>query len=209
MKKIKKLQFLVYMALGLFVLQPVIQIICERIDGNYVHYIRKPHSQTIRATLYGNFIAHQPDGRVQVNADNILQNMKVKAEVLVNNQVRIPLWIIAINFVAEVTLMIISLRIAITINKIIVQIAGGTMFDGTCVNLIRKAASLLIMYALVDYAYQWIVYLKERLLIHAPLTVVNTSTFSFPVLICAILVFIIAEAFKQGGKLKAEQDLTI
>lgn len=209
MKKIKALQFLVYVAFGLFVLLPIIQAVGDKNDGNYIHYARKPHTQTMLVTLNGNFIANQPDGRLQVNADYTLQNTRVKATVLVNKQVRVPLWLSGIIFILAVTLLAIVWFIALSINKIIVRIAGGTTFDEACINLIRKTASLLLMHALVDYAYQRMVYLKESLLIHPPLTIVNTSTFSFPVLICAILVFIIAEAFKQGSRLKEEQELTI
>jgi hypothetical protein len=96
-----------------------------------------------------------------------------------------------------------------TINKIIIMIYKGTTFSDLCINYIRKTGMLMLMYSLADYAWQWLEYAEQTMLIRSPLKVVNTSAFNFEILLTAIFIFIIAEAFKQGGILKAEQELTI
>jgi hypothetical protein len=47
------------------------------------------------------------------------------------------------------------------------------------------------------------------MLIQLPLKIINTSAYNFSIALLAIFIFIIAEVFKQGGKLKEQQDLTI
>jgi hypothetical protein len=83
------------------------------------------------------------------------------------------------------------------------------MFQLECIKQIKNIGILLLTYSLVDFGYQLITYYEQKLLIHSPLKVINTSSFDFVALIIAILVFIIAEAFKQGAKLKEDQALTI
>ncbi|MDB5285420.1 MAG: hypothetical protein JWR05_369, partial [Mucilaginibacter sp.] len=61
----------------------------------------------------------------------------------------------------------------------------------------------------VDYAYQWLSFAEQSMLIQLPLKVINTSAYNFSIALLAIFIFIIAEVFKQGGKLKEQQDLTI
>src|ERR1700744_70251 len=99
--------------------------------------------------------------------------------------------------------------IAIHINRIVINIVNGQMFETWCIRYLRLTGWLLLAYAAVDVAYQRISIAVLRSVIHNPLQVYNTTAFNFEVIICAILVFIAAEAFKQGAQLKAEQELTI
>jgi hypothetical protein len=62
---------------------------------------------------------------------------------------------------------------------------------------------------LADYAGQQVSYQVLIAKLHVPLKIINTSAFNFGTLVFAILVFILAEAFKQGARLKEEQELTI
>ncbi len=73
----------------------------------------------------------------------------------------------------------------------------------------NQAGVLLIIYAIANYLYQQGSYLKSKYLVNPPFSVLNGSAFSFELLMCGLLVLIVAEAFKQGARLKEEQDLTI
>jgi hypothetical protein len=216
MKKVKALQYLVYIVFGLLILQNIAGDFYRGFkegyeDGSYA--ARNGNAQRgplVSVVLNGDLLTHQPDSGLRISPDYTLQNTTINTHIRLSKAADTkPFWVTGIDIILVFGIATILVLIAITINRIIKKIGDGNMFDEQCVQLIRKTASLLLVYALTDYVYQRFTYFENSRLIHAPLQVVNTSAFSFEALISAILVFIIAEAFKQGNRLKQEQDLTI
>jgi hypothetical protein len=217
MKKIKALQILVYVSFGLLVLQDVAKDMYRGFkegyeDGNYAATHGNRQRGPLLITVFnGDLLTHHPEGQLKIGTDYTLQDITINGKLRLSAQAdTAPWWLDAFYGAVTLSIAAVLIIIAITINKIIVKIAEGTMFDGACIKLIRKTASLMLLYTLADYLYQRLEYWKDSRLVHAPfLSVANTTNFNFTLLVCAILVYIIAEAFKQGAMLKAEQDLTI
>ena len=216
MNKMKSLQILVYITFALFLLQDAAGDIVKGFkegwhDGYYAgHHDNQQRGPLLRAMLDGSTFNHFADSGLKVNPNYTLEDITVNADVRLNHPAdTAPWWLTPLHFLVVLGIAVILFITARTINKVIVKIANGTMFDDACIAHIRKVALLLLLFTLVDYAYQWIDHLNDTILIHAPLKLVNTTSFNFPVLICAILVYLIAEAFKQGAILKHEQELTI
>lgn len=216
MKKIKALQYLVYITFCMSVLHHKAKVMYDGfMEGYHDGYYAMQHGNLqqgplIRAVLDGGFVANKIDSGLKIGPDYTLQNTTLNSDIrLSSNADTTPWWLNGVDVIIVFGTVTILILIAITINHIIKKIVDGTMFDDLCIQLIRKTASLLILYALADYVFQQVSYFKDSRLLSAPLQIINTSSFNFQTLICAILIFIIAEAFKQGNKLKQEQDLTI
>ncbi|MES2276865.1 MAG: DUF2975 domain-containing protein [Bacteroidota bacterium] len=217
MAKIKALQYLVYIAFGLFILQDIATDAYKGFkegyeDGAYAAgHDNRQRGPLLITVLNGDMLTHKPQGELKIDNDYTLQNISINTEVRLSAQAgTTPWWLETIFGIVTLSAAAILILVAITINKIIVKIAAGSMFDELCIKLIRQTARLLLLFTLFDYLYQRLAYFKNSRLIHGPfLSVANTSAFNFQVLLCAILIYIIAEAFKQGYRLKQEQDLTI
>lgn len=217
MTKVKALQVLVYITFGLFILQDEAPYMYKGFkegweDGSYAAANgNKQHGPLIITTFNGDLLTHSPQGEFKVGNNYTLQNITINAELrLTPGADTTPWWLDLLYGAFAIGVMVVLIIIAVTINKIIVKIAKGTMFDERCIKLIRKTASLLVLYSLADYLYQRMAYFKDSRLVNAPfLSVAHNFSFNFQALLCAIMVYIIAEAFKQAGRLKLEQDLTI
>ena len=215
MKKIRRLQVLVYIAFGLFFIQngavDALRGFKEGVrDGMGLKSSGFTQGSTLHPVIDGSFITHQTDGELRIGDDYIMGDINITSEVRVNADKLVTPWIIRVTtIVLMLSLIIIMGKMAYTINRIIQNIAEGNMFQLECIKQIKNIGILLLTYSLVDFGYQLITYYEQKLLIHSPLKVINTSSFDFVALIIAILVFIIAEAFKQGAKLREDQALTI
>jgi hypothetical protein len=217
MTKIKALQILVYITFGLFILQNGVRDAYRGFkdgyeDGAYAaRHANKQRGPLIMNTFNGDLLTHNSHGNFKVDNSYTLQNVTINAEIRLNPGAdTTPLWLDAIYATFVFGVLVVLIIMAITINKVIVKIANGTMFDEQCIKLIRRTASLLLTYSIADYIYQRLSYYKDSRLVHAPfLSVADTASFNFQILLCAIMVFIIAETFKQAARIKQEQDLTI
>ena len=217
MKTIRTLQILVYVVFGLFLLQNILPGACKGfMEGANWEYNRMNGKELAEIKLLpsvfidGNLITHQTGNVLKAGTDYTFNNVNIISDVRVNNKlIQTPWWFELIKFALALFAVIVFFKIAKTINKIILLIYKGTTFDEFCINQIRKTGVLILIYSFTDYAWQWLEYTEQRMLIHSPLKVINTATFSFEILLTSIFVFIIAEAFKQGRELKEQQDLTI
>jgi len=216
MKKIKALQLLVYVTFTLFMLQHVAPAMLHGFkegynDGYYAgRHNDKQRGPLVTAILNGDLI------KKNFHPDTLTSKNYQFEDVSINANLRLtpiadttPWWLTIVDVVVVFGIVALLFAVAFTINKIIVKIVDGTMFDDKCVALIKKTASLLLIYALADYAFEQINFFETDRLIPAPFKAINTAEFNFPVLVCAAIIYLIAEAFKQGANLKAEQDLTI
>lgn len=216
MKKIQSLQLLVYVAFGLLIFQSSASDDALRgfRDGLIESFF--PDTKTLisapplNAIINGSFITHTNAADLKVDDKYLLQNISIYTTVKVNpDKIPSPVVLTWLNMLMVFVVFVILVIIARTINKVIRRIVEGSMFDIGCIKLINRIGLLMLLYALADFAFQEIDYYRQIKMIHAPLQVVNTTSFNFMIIITAILVFIIAEAFKQGARLKDEQSLTI
>lgn len=219
MKKIRTLQILVYITFALFFLQNYAPSLYRGFIDGFADSINNsngelnnhaPSGPALDAVLQGNIIPGTKNDTLRVGKDYLLRDINVTADILVVDAgAKTPEWLKVCRVVLVILIVRMLLYMASFSNRVIIDIYKGRMFEPQCIMLIRKIGIRMIIYAVADFAYQWTDYLKQTLLIHAPLKVINTITFDFGLLLSAILVFILAEAFKQGGKLKEEQELTI
>jgi len=218
MKKIRLLQILVYVVFALLLLQNVAGAMYEgAIEGyNAVDYTSNgkkiAQGQLLPAVILDNKLVTQNAGeKLQFNANYTLSNINVLADVRINNPAvkDAPWWFDVAKIIFVVLTCFVLYKIASIINTIIKSIYDNTMFDEYCIKLISATGGYIVAYSILDYAYQWLNYAEAKMLLVGPLQVVNATAFSFEALLLAIFVFIIAEAFKQGAKLKEEQNLTI
>jgi hypothetical protein len=215
MKKIRRLQVLVYIAFALFFIQngaaDALRGFKEGVrDGMDLKSSGFTQGLPLHPVIDGSFITHQANGELRIGDDYIMGDINITSEVRINADRLVTPWIIrATTIVLMLSIIIIMGKMAYTINRVIQNITEGNMFEPEGIKQVKNIGMLLLMYSLVDFGYQLIIYYEQKLLIHSPLKVVNTSSFNFVALIIAILVFIIAEAFKQGAKLKENEALTI
>jgi hypothetical protein len=215
MKKIRSLQIMVYIVFGALLLKGFIAGGLDAFKEGYgdVKNISDSNfrqSEAMPAVIDGSILTHNDDGKLKINDKYLLENVNITADLRVNSdKVATPYVLTGLKWVFSFVLFIVVIKVAININRVIRQIADGTMFNRDCIKLISNIGMLLLLFSLVDFAQQQLAYYEQFLLTQGGLKVVNISTFDFGSLIIAILVFIIAEAFKQGAKLKEEQALII
>ncbi|WP_183573915.1 DUF2975 domain-containing protein [Mucilaginibacter sp. X5P1] len=155
-------------------------------------------------------IAGAKDGNMKLNNNYSLEDISVNAYVRINAKfINTPSWLSALNMILAFACFIILAGIAYIINKIIYSIFEGSIFESKQLKMIWWIGLSLIVYTIVDYAYQQVDFCVSKSLINSPVTILNASAYDFEVLMCGLLVLIIAEAFKQGAQLKEEQELTI
>ena len=216
MKKIRSLQILVYVVFGLLILQNSARDAYKGfMDGANWEYDRngdriKENKHLPYVYLDGSLFTHKTDTTVRIGSAYTLENINIISDIKVSQDIiKVPWWFDIIKILLVAFIVLLLFKMAKTVNKIIIMIYKGTTFNELCINHIRKTGMLMLMYSLADYAWQRLEYAEQTMLIRSPLKVVNTSAFNFEILLIAIFIFIIAEAFKQGGILKAEQELTI
>ncbi|HEX8020430.1 DUF2975 domain-containing protein [Mucilaginibacter sp.] len=215
MKKVRALQILVYIVFGLFVFQNIAADFWQGFKDGYNDGMGstdgvKRYGPTLQATIDGSFISQKNNGEMKIGDDYTLKNIIISSDIVVNNDKISASWllnVIEIGLVLMTTVIVI--RIAYLINKVIVNIVEGTLFEPQCIMWIKSTGMLLLLFTLTDYAGQQVSYQELITKLHVPLKIINTSAFNFGTLVFAILVFILAEAFKQGARLKEEQELTI
>ncbi|MFD0764834.1 DUF2975 domain-containing protein [Mucilaginibacter lutimaris] len=214
MKKIKTLQILVYIAFTLYFIQNYApELYRGAIDGfnDYNNATdTAPAGPALISTLDGNIIQGVKRDTLRVGNDYLLRDISVSAHVrLTNPNIQAPEWIKTIQVLSGMLIINLLGYTAYHINKVIANIYNQHMFDITCIRLIRKIGFNILAYTITGFIYDWSYYIKQLKLIHPPLKVVNTLSFNYGAVLCAIFVFVIAEAFAQGSKLKEEQELTI
>lgn len=215
MKKVRALQILVYIVFALFVFQNIAADAWQGFKDGFNEGMQMPdgaksYGPTLQATIDGSFISQKSNGEMKIGEDYTLKNIFISSDIVVNNDsisAGWPLKVIEIALILLITIIVI--RIAYLINKVIINIVNGALFEPECIKLIKNTGVLLLLFTLVDYAGQQVSYQVLMAKLHLPLKIVNTSQFNFGTLVFAILVFILSEAFKQGARLKEEQALTI
>jgi hypothetical protein len=214
-KKIKILQILFYITFTLYFLQNFGSEIYNGAKDGFNDSIGiDDHGPflgpAIFTVLKGDLIPGVKADSLRVGHDYLLRNVAVLADIRVNNSnLQAPVWIKIIKFLDALLLAVLIGYIASFINKVMLNIYKGTMFETPCIKLIRKIGVYILLYAIADYVFQWMEFLKAIAVLRPPLVLINTVSFSFGTALFAMFVFIIAEAFKLGGKLKEEQELTI
>jgi hypothetical protein len=219
MKKIRTLQILVYITFVLFFVQNYAPSLYRGFADGWTNSVNAtndvlddhtPSGPALDAVLQGNIIPGAKNDTLRVGKDYLLRDVNITADIrVVDAGAKTPEWLKVWRVLLAFVIIRILLYMASFSNRVVVAIYNGRMFEPQCIKLIRKIGVRMIIYAIADFAYQWTDYIKQTILIHAPLKVINTVTFDFGLLLSAMLVFILAEAFKQGGKLKEEQELTI
>lgn len=215
MKKVRALQILVYIVFGLFVFQNIAADVWQGFKDGYSDGMgtrdgTKRYGPTLQATIDGSFISQENNGEMKVGENYTLKNIIINSDIVVNNDNISVSWLLnAIDIGLVIIVTVIVIRIAYLINKVIANIVEGTLFEAQCIKLIKNTGILLLLFTLTDYAGQQVSYQVLIAKLHVPLKIINTSAFNFGTLVFAILVFILAEAFKQGARLKEEQALTI
>jgi len=215
MKKVRALQILVYIVFGLFVFQNMAADMWQGFkdgwnDGMGTTSDVKRYGPTLKATIDGSFISQKNNGEMKIGENYTLKNIIIDSDIVVNNDNISANWLLSVLDIGLVIIItVIVIRIAYLINKVIANIVEGTLFEPRCIKLIKNTGILLLLFTLADYAGQQVSYQVLIAKLHVPLKIINTSAFNFGTLVFAILVFILAEAFKQGARLKEEQELTI
>ncbi|MDN3579718.1 DUF2975 domain-containing protein [Mucilaginibacter flavus] len=215
MKKIRSLQIMVYIVFGALLLKGLIAGGLEGFKEGYgdvknVSDGSFRQSEVMPAVFDGSVLTHNDEGKIKISDKYLLENVNITADLRVNtDKIAIPYVLTGLKWIFSLALFIIVIKVAVNTNRVIKQIADGTMFNRACIKVISNTGMLLLLFSLVDFAQQQLAYYQQSILTQGGLKVVNVSTFDFGSLIMAILVFIIAEAFKQGAKLKEEQALII
>jgi len=215
MKRINELQILVYIVFTLLVIQNVLPAAYDGfVDGfkSGGSSVKGQHATRLLSGVALDALAFtgKKDTVLQAGKDYSVQNLQVFADVRYNpDLVETPWWFTVADIVLAFFIAYLLFRVARNINKVIVVIYKGDMFDGTCHTLLNSAGKLLLLYTLADYAFERLNYIEQTYIVLPPLKAINTASFNFGALLLAIFVFIVAEVFKQGGRLKQEQDLTI
>jgi hypothetical protein len=210
MKRINELQILVYIVFTLMVIQNVLPAVYAGfIDGfkNGVGTVNGKNATRLLSdvALDAASFTGTKDTVLQAGKDYSVQNIQVFADVRYNpDLVKTPWWYTVIDVVLVFFTVYLLYRIARNINKIIVSIYKGDMFDGTCRELLQSTGKLLLMYTVADYAFERLSYIEQTYIVLPPLKAISTASFNFGAVLLAIFVFIIAEVFKQGSRLKEE-----
>lgn len=216
MKKVRLLQLAVYIVFAALFLQDAAGDFYKGFNEGYNSFNVKERAPEAGTTLIpgvqldGRLVNGYKNGVLKLNDNYTLENAGVIADLRVKDSVvDAPLWISFLDVVMVFFILVVLVRIAYTINKIIVIVYEGDIFERSPIKMIRQTGILLIIYSVADYVFQLESFYKDKALINSPVVMLNTSSFNFEALMCGLLVLIVAEAFKQGALLKEEQELTI
>jgi len=216
MKKVRLLQIVVYIAFGLFFLQNSAANFYEGFKEGYTDGHNYTTGRSTTTTLIpdvaidGKLLGNYKDEKLQLDKNYSLEHVNVSANIRVTDTSAVaPFWLSALSVIIVFSMLILLIRIAYIMNKIILNIYKGEVFEKKSVDLIRQTGFLLIIYFVADYIFQQVEFYNEKALLASPVTIINNSAFNFALLISGLLVLIVAEAFKQGASLKEEQELTI
>jgi hypothetical protein len=216
MKKIRLLQVAVFVVFAALILQVAAidfyKGFMEGIGDDVENKINPEITTSLipSAVIDARLINSSTDEKMQLNNNYRLENISINADIRVNDKsVKTTWWLIAFQVIIDVVIFILLVRLSYVIYIIIFNIYINAIFNKRSVNLIRQTGFLLIIYSVADYLSQQETYLKSKSLVNLPVTIINTSDFNFVLLLCGLLVLILAEAFKQGAKLKEEQEFTI
>jgi len=216
MKRVKLLQIAVYIVFAAFFFQDAAADFYKGFTDGYTHGVGKLGNSAIEtivipdARIDNRITGRIINGDMKINDNYQLEGVSIFADVRVNaSLINKPLWLNAINWILVFGQVFLLGWIAWLINKIIDCIYAAAIFEYTSLRMIRQAGFLFIAYAVANYIYVQEDFFSNKYLVNSPVTMVNSSTFNFGMLLCGLLVLIIAEAFNQGAHLKREQDLTI
>ena len=150
------------------------------------------------------------DEEMRINDNYQLENISIHADIKVNTQsIKTPWWLSIYDLLIAIVMFLLLLRLSVILTAIIFNIYSYSIFNKGTVSQFRQIGLLLIIYSGVDYISQQEIFLKSKYLINSPLTIINTSSYDSVLFLCSLLVFIVAEAFKQGAQLQEQQELTI
>jgi hypothetical protein len=216
MKKIRLLQGAVFIVFAALILQVAAVDIYKGFMEGVSDGIENKANPEITTSLIpsavidARLINAGKDGTRQLNNNYRLENISINADIRVNDKlVKTPWWLTLFQVIIDVVIFILLVRLCYMVYIIIFNIYINAIFNKRSVSLVRQTGVLLIIYPVADYLSQQETYLKSKSLLNAPITVINASEFNFVLLLCGLLVLILAEAFKQGAKLKEEQEFTI
>jgi hypothetical protein len=218
MKQIRTLQILVYIVFVLLLIQNLAgSIYTGAIDGwnaagSTIDGKSVAHGRLLPGVVLDNkLVTNNATGELKAGKNYTLSNINVSADIRLEKpqENETPFWFDLIKFVIVALECGVLFKIVRSINDVIKLIAQNEMFSEKCIGLVRTTGTFILAFPSLDYAFEWISYFEHKLILGGKLNVVNTASFSFEILLLAIFVFIIAEAFKQGAKLKEQQDLTI
>ncbi|WP_428330780.1 DUF2975 domain-containing protein [Mucilaginibacter sp.] len=216
MKKVRLLQIAVYLVFAALFFQDAAAGFYKGFREGYnagMGHENKNNTETTvipEASIDPSLISIVKNNEMLLNPDYKLEDIKMSADIRVNSKMlNTPFWLSFLNGFFVLALLLLLIRIAYVINKIIYHIYEGSIFESRPLKLIRQAGILMIAFSLVDYAYQQESLICYKSLVNSPVIILNNAAFSFEILMCGLLVLIVAEAFKQGAQLKEEQELTI
>jgi hypothetical protein len=215
MTKVRSLQILVYIIFGSLFFQGLVTGGWKAFKEGYGDVVNTSdssfrNSEPIGIVIDGRYLTHNAAGNLKIADKYLFEDVNITANLRVNgDKVDTPYLVTGANWILTLVLFFIICKVAYNVNSVIKKVVDNSMFDWNCVKLIRNIGFLLLTYTLGDFIRQQISYYEQSLIIQAPLKVINTSEFDFGTLMMAVLVFIIAEAFKQGARLKEEQSLII
>ena len=218
MKQIRTLQILVYIVFVLLLIQNMAgsiytgavdgwNAVGRTVDGKDVKQGRLLPDVLLDSKL----VTNNNSGEFKVCENYTLSDINVLADIRLEKpeENQTPFWFDLIKFVIVGFECGVLIKIVRSINDVIKLISQNELFSEQCIGLVRTTGIFILAFPFLDYAFEWISYFERKLLLGDKLTVVNKASFSFEILLLAIFAFIIAEAFKQGSKIKQEQDLTI
>ncbi|WP_374949115.1 DUF2975 domain-containing protein [Mucilaginibacter sp.] len=218
MKKIRSLQILVYIVFGLLFIQNIAGAVYHgaiegwNSAGTDISDTSSAYGQLLPdVVLNHQLVTNSPSETLKVGDDYTLSSINVTADVRVHKpaQNSTPFWFDLIKFAVVALECLVIIKIVRSINQFIELLAKNEMFSEQCIALIRTTGIFVLAFPVLDYVFDWLNYFEQKMLLSSKLHVVNSATFGFEILLLAIFIFIIAEAFKQGAKLKEQQDLTI
>jgi hypothetical protein len=215
MTKVRSLQILVYIIFGSLFFQGLLSGGWRAFKEGYGDVVNVSdssfrQSDPISTVIDGRYLTHNAAGNLKIADKYLFEDVNITASLRVNSdKVSTPYLATGAKWILSLVLFFIICKVAYNVNNVIKKVVDNSMFDWDCVKIIRNIAFLLLIYTLGDFILQQVSYYEQSLLIQAPLKAINTSEFDFGTLMMAILVFIIAEAFKQGARLKEEQSLII
>lgn len=215
MRTIKALQLLIYVAFFMLIIQKIVPGFIQGFKDGYNDGFNQAHGlkQTgpkVPVLIRGDYLLHTTDGKLKVDSNYTLQDILIDANMTTGDKTTPSFGMLDILKLILVFGIIVTLALtAWTINKAIISIAKGEVFTAYGVRIVRRIGQLLLIYIIADVIYQRINYQQVKALIHEPLHLINPVEFNYQLLIGAILAYILAEAFKQGKRLKEEQEYTI
>jgi hypothetical protein len=166
------------------------------------------HNRDVKVLIDGNNFISQNKGIVRVDSLHRLEDIKISAWLVTNNQ-KIPLSLNILDALAAIAGLYILVGILRRTYKVINAISNNEAFEQSVIDNLNRIAYYFLAGFVLGFIVDRVTMAENSIMAGPKLHLLYDADWQMDFLVAGFLVLLIARAFEQGMKLNEEQKLTI